>query len=226
MSLISPESNQDFIFEHLAHSPGAPNRALPLMLLLETEQPVRDQGNRGTCAAHVGAEIIGFTRKHRRPMSAEFIYHHRSNAPASGMHGRDVFNILKKLGDVPESEFPYNNNNMPTANNYQEAQLNRIESYSRVRTLEGLKSALYNVGPCYMLLLAYTGEPEFWRDPSTFDEGNENIITPIAHAVTVIGYNMNSFILKNSWSNTWNQNGHVNFPFSDFGLVLEIWASN
>ena len=38
-----------------------------------------------------------------------------------------------------------------------------------------------------------------------------------AHSMTVVGYNNEGFILRNSWGNGWGDDGHTIFPYKDFG---------
>lgn len=223
-ALKSPTDSRDWVYENLAR--GGDTINLPEVYDLRKHMlPSRDQGSRGTCAAFTACSI---TEIHNNIdegidewMSPEFIYYHRDNKPASGMYGRNVFQIMKKIGSVPEKHFPYQSVDKkiadPSAPLYVCAQKYRIMSYARVKTVDGLKLALYELGPAYLLLPLYQGRPEFWINDGTVCAGG--------HSVTVVGYNKVGFILKNSWGNKWNGDGTIVFPYSHWDLQWECWIT-
>lgn len=197
--------------------------------LREEMQPVRNQGPRGTCAAQTAAaikewqEYTDSDQEWEGWMSPEFIYFYRSNKPADGMRSRDVMKILQEHGCCTEAQLPYADNEDDAPNKIPkkielEAARYTIKSYARVTTIAGLKTALYQSGPCYISFPVYDKRPEFWRQnrPNSPRQGG--------HAVTVVGYNKRGFILRNSWGTGFGDDGHVIYPFSDFGIHWDIWA--
>lgn len=222
-ALKSPDDPNDFIFERIAAAPiGYYLDKFPEELDIRGRVTARDQGRRSTCAAFVGAEIkeIHNGDKHAECMSPEFIYYHRTNKPASGMYGRNVFQILQKIGCVPEDVYPYLEDetaSRPSDDLYIMAARYRIANYARVTTVDGLKRALLEIGPCYLQLPLYSSRPYFWREVS----GE----IPTGHALIVVGYNNEGFRLVNSWGPTWNDNGSIIFPFSEWDAHWECWAS-
>jgi C1A family cysteine protease len=230
ITLKSPIDNRDWIFENLAKGYSSPkldpNDGLPEEFhLYDHTQPSRDQGDRGTCSAFTAAMIkeIQANRENgfNEHMSPEFIYYHRENKPSNGMYARNVFQILQKVGSVSEKDFPYmeNDDNVPEPpkNIYKKASIHRISNYARVKTCVGLKHALNELGPCYLLLPLYTSRPEFWR-PINGEQYSGG------HSTTVIGYTKQGFILKNSWGEDWNDKGCVIFPFEDWDIHWECWT--
>lgn len=225
-ALCSEPDPRDWVFEKLTRSPGG--RYLlelpPEYHLREYEQPAREQGQRGTCAAMSGAAIIEIKYKmhnkgRTKRMSPEFIYYHRNNKPASGMFGKNVFQVLKEHGTVPEQDYPYcdadNVAPAPSKRIMQIAAKYRIEGYARISTIEGLKRALIELGPCYISLPLYETRPYFWRPGKA---------TPDGHAMVVVGYNREGFILRNSWGDKWNGDGHIVFPYNEWPCHLECWT--
>ena len=220
-ALRSPEDSRDYIFERLAKSPaGYYATQMPTEYdLRKFGRPSRDQGYQSTCAAHTGALIkeiqetrdCGFSDR----MSPDFIYYHRENRPGAGMYGRNVFQILCRYGSAPDHL--YQPDVPPTDEVYQAAKKFRISNYARVTTIDGLKQALLELGPCYLQLPMYDTRPEFWR-PS----GNKP--TTSGHAVTVVGYTAAGFIIQNSWGPTWHDDGCIIFPYDDWGAVWECWT--
>jgi hypothetical protein len=225
-ALKSPDDPNDFIFERIACAPeGYYYNKFPDEHEVDDWLDARDQSHRSTCAAFVGAkikEIHERSRAHRitEYMSPEFIYYHRDNKPASGMYGRNVFQILQKIGCVPEAQYPYLSGEaapQPPEELYATAALHRIANYARVMTVDGLKRALLELGPCYLQLPLYSTRPCFWRPA----EGE----TPSGHALVVVGYNKEGFRLVNSWGPTWNGDGTIIFPFDEWSAHWECWAS-
>lgn len=228
-ALQSPKDDSDWIFESLAQGANGTARVIPDEFdLREYMQPSRNQGTRGTCAAFTAAAIKEIQEAKKDVfndwMSPEFIYYHRNNKPRTGMYGRNVFEILKTIGSVPESAYPYkrvekNNLPAPSAELYETASQFRIAGFARVTTIEGLKRALLELGPCYLLLPLHRTRPEFWRAVNKTDTSNGG------HAVVVIGYTIEGFILKNSWGRKWNNDGTIVFPYVDWGAQLECWVT-
>ncbi len=155
-------------------------------------------------------------------LSPEFIYHHRKNKPMDGMSGKDVLSILKEIGTVPEKYCPYAVDNAPSSKIdtllYTIASSYRIAGYARVSTVMGLKNALMDLFPGYLLLPSYNDRPNFWIRPTDNSKA-------VGHAVTVVGFTNEGFMLRNSWGPTWNGNGHVVLPYSDWHYVWECWIA-
>lgn len=228
-ALRSPVDPDDHIYERVAKGPeGFYMAALPEEFdLRRVSKPSRDQGTRGTCAAFTAANIkeiqevrdVGFDER----MSPEFIYHHRENKPSVGMYGRNVFQILQRIGSVPEAFYAYqrdeNSSMQPDDILYRVAKKYRISNYARVTTIDGLKRALLELGPCYLQLPLYNNRPEFWKPENDSDKGNGG------HAVTVVGYNRKGFILQNSWGPTWNGDGYIVMNYDDWPCMWECWTS-
>jgi hypothetical protein len=223
-ALKSPSDSRDWVYEDLAR--GGDTHVLPETYDLRGHmRPSRDQGSRGTCAAFTACAITEIHSHIEEGinewMSPEFIYFHRDNKPASGMYGRNVFQIMKKIGSVPEKQFPYQPRDQklagPSPPLYICAQKYRIISYARVKTVDGLKLALHELGPAYLLLPLYASRPKFWIDDGTPCVGG--------HSVTVVGYDKVGFILKNSWGETWNGDGTIIFPYSEWPLQWECWIT-
>lgn len=225
-ALMSPDDPDDYIYERTAHgADGYYTTEMPAEYdLRQHARPARDQGERSTCAAFAAA-CIKEIQENRDcgldcNMSPEFIYYHRENKPGSGMFGRNVFQILREIGSVPESAYPYrcdDNASPPGADIYALAAKYRISNFARVTTVNGLKRALLEIGPCYMQLPLYLTRPEFWRAGVGEPESG--------HAIAVVGYTEDGFILENSWGPEWNGDGCVIFPYDEWGVQWECWVS-
>jgi C1A family cysteine protease len=225
-ALRSPIDVRDRVADVIYRARGVTD--LPDTLDLRSHlPPVREQGSRESCSAFVGAAMKEWQERrdtgYTKHFSPEYIYMNRENFPTDGMYGRDVMDILLKLGCPTEELCPYrspldatkefSNNVVQAATRY------RIKSYAAVGTIDGLKQALFTDGPCYIALPIFNYGPKLWL-PETPNQGEIG-----GHALTVVGYNKNGFILRNSWGAGWNGNGHTVLPYADFGLHFEVFTS-
>ncbi len=219
-ALISEHDDEDHIFEHIGRASDNKHETIT-SIDLRTKQAPRNQKDRDTCAAFAAATIKQLHEfkdcNFDEYMSPEWIYYHRENKPAHGMYGRNVFKILQNIGSVPESMYPYGSTHAPPDHLYDIAAKYKIGNYAKISTCYGLKNAIAEIGPAYMVLPLNKTRPEFWRgEKSTVESG---------HALAVIGYDEIGFLLSNSWGPEWANNGTIIFPYADWHYVLECWIS-
>lgn len=184
--------------------------------------PLRNQGNLGTCAAQTAAAMkewqenknINF-KSHMSPM---FVYNNRINQDNEGMYGRDVMRILKDLGCCKEFTYPYRTTHSIDDKVLEEAANCKIKGYARVHTINTLKRALLKNGPCYISFPVYNNGKRMWiAKRSEKQKGG--------HAMTVVGYTKEGFIIRNSWGILWGDQGHCVYPYDDWGSHYEIWTT-
>lgn len=226
-ALPSPHDPRDWVAEAILGSAYRSNAQVPKTLDLRPQLPkVRNQGSRGTCAAFTGAlvkswqerEDCGFTGW----MSPEFVYHHRSNKPGEGMYARDVMDILKNHGCATEDKCPYQSKESPDKfpdDVLEQAKDYRIAAYARATTIEGVKQALVDSGPCLITFPVYNYTKRFWMPSSP----TQRMIG--GHAVTLVGYTEKGFLVQNSWGTSWGDKGYTLYGYEDFGRHWDIFAS-
>lgn len=220
----SPEDENDYIYDHLAASSGIMIPCIPDTFKLGKLR-ARNQGKRPTCASFVAAAIRQAQLEADFEFSPEFIYHHRSNNNTEGMYPRNVFSIMQKIGIVPEEKYKYNTNSPPSREVIDLAKRYKITEYMRIKSIESVKRALVELGPCFLLLPQYNHDTYFWRDTNINKRGS--ISTPMGHAVTIIGYTLEGFILLNSWGENYGINGTVVYPYTEWNMgecPWECWA--
>lgn len=191
-------------------------------------QPVVNQGSQGTCSAQVAAcikeyqewalqKLAGVDDK----MSAQFVYNLREEPGEMGMTPRETMKILAKSGICREALYPYGTQELPDAipqDAYDDAKNFIIEAYAQISTIEALKKALYQDGVCYICFPVYNETNRMWKArQGETDKGG--------HAMAVVGYNKQGFIIRNSWGKEWGDNGYTIYPYEDWGAHWEIWTT-
>lgn len=91
----------------------------------------------------------------------------------------------------------------------------KINGYAKINSKEHLKSALILNGPCITgLYIRDPGRTDFWNGKQ--DLGG--------HAVLIVGYNQDGFIIRNSWGKSYGEQGYAVVPYNNFSKFLEIWT--
>lgn len=72
-------------------------------------------------------------------------------------------------------------------------------------------------GPCFGALPVYnSGLNEFWKQEYGQLEGY--------HAVSIVGYDEEGLILRNSWGKSYGKNGYWKISYLDSRFFLELWT--
>ena len=90
----------------------------------------------------------------------------------------------------------------------------KIKGFAMVGSLEVLKRAIISNGPCLAAMMVKSSNPDFWN-------GSEMLG---GHCITIVGYNKNGFILRNSWGISWGKHGYTLLLYKDFRQLFEIWT--
>lgn len=221
-TIPSPDDSRDWIAESIYKDDIILPQIVDHCSLL---QDVRNQGNQGSCAAQTAACMkewqeyidIGFNNY----MSPQFIYNNRKNQESEGMFGRDVMKILSKQGCCFEMTYPYNVIESPDKICIEakvQAQKYKIKSFAQIKTIEGLKKALFMNGPCYISFPIFNYSEKMWKP----EVGEKRLG---GHAMTVVGYDSVGFKIRNSWGKDWGLEGYCIYPYSDWGSHWEIWTT-
>lgn len=93
----------------------------------------------------------------------------------------------------------------------------KANKYYAIKSLLALKHAIVTNGPCIIGLPVYnTNSSEFW------DACYGNLIG--YHAVAVVGYDKDGFIIRNSWGSGFGRKGYVHINNDDIKRATEIWT--
>lgn len=194
---------------------------LPLTLDLRDKLPqIRDQGNIGSCVAFASSAMKDFQEK--TITSPLFIYSQRVNKPAEGMFVRNALEILKSEGTVEEKIFPYKTeleNIPPSKEIISEAKKYEIKSYAKINSVDEMKNALVHYGPVLIAIDVYN----FGSNPWIKYQKNDRLLG--GHALAIVGYTQDSFIIRNSWGTNWGEKGYTYLNFNDFNYIKEAWST-
>ena len=126
------------------------------------------------------------------------IYNIRSNR-SEGMTYKEALKYLRKSG--------------VSCNNGKVS----IKMYGKVNTVDDLKFALVANGPCFGALPVYSGDCDFW---------NKKVGQRLKgyHAISLVGYDEEGIIIRNSWGKKFCDGGYTKIGYDDFGKILEIWT--
>ena len=184
-------------------------------------QRVRNQGRQGTSLAFVGTCILEwYSRKILKcelTASAQFLYNARPDQTQTLMTGRDLMETLKTHGCCSEETCLYGSKSTPAPETVEEASRFKIDGYAKIRTMETLKRALLVNGPCLICFPVYNHTTKLWKQRKEQEKLG-------CHAMAVVGYNKKGFIVRNSWGEHWDKDGHCIYPYEDWGCHEEIWT--
>lgn len=95
----------------------------------------------------------------------------------------------------------------------------RANKYYAIKSIFALRHAIVTNGPCIMGLPVYdSGANDFWHKFSNYDE------LLGYHAVAVVGYDKEGFIIRNSWGTRYGHHGYYHIKNEDIKKALEIWT--
>ncbi len=220
-ALVSPPDIRDYKAKYLIVSEINIPETYDLRKYL---LPIRDQGVEGSCVSEACMAIkeyqeyknVGFNDY----FSVQFFYNNRQPQNVEGMIIRNALNDLRKNGVIPEEEYPYGKIESSEVLNlhtefFEQAKNYLVSSYVSIDTIEELKKSILLNGPCMIVVPVYNQNNNMWI-------GSGNTIGN--HAMAVVGWDKNGFIVRNSWGEEWGDKGYTNFPYSDWGKQNEVWT--
>jgi len=93
----------------------------------------------------------------------------------------------------------------------------KIDRYAKIGSVDQLKNAILSNGPCIGGLPVYNSDKDFWNQKGgDYYRGG--------HAISIVGFDKDGFIIRNSWGDTYANNGYTKLKYSDFPAFMEIWT--
>ena len=213
---------------------------------------ILNQGVEGACTGFALAAVINFLlhqRKLKRRISPRMIYElarRYDEWPGenySGSSARGAMKGWERHGVCTQKRWP---DELHGANNFDqqradEATLTPGGAYYRVdfRQVRHVHAAIHEVGIVYATLMVHAG----WGQPgpSTVSltagttSKSQKIKIPViqrkgnadgGHAIALVGYTSQGFIIQNSWGTRWGKNGFALLPYEDFMIhATDVWVA-
>lgn len=208
---------------------GVTREKLPETFINESVK-IKNQGSRSTCVAHSLSSLVEFHNlqetKSYDEFSTEFIYGCRTleDYLGEGMHLRDGLKVIQKYGDVKYSVLP-GNSIMNIARNkviadfdnlVEKAYPYRISTYYKINSLDELKYVLYHDGPV-------PGAMKYYKKCKIASDGTYSYDTNGTygnHAVLIVGWTEDGFIIQNSWGLFWGNKGYFKVRYEDMDILF------
>ena len=94
----------------------------------------------------------------------------------------------------------------------------KIKGYAYVKSAIALKFAIIANGPCVGVLPVYNSDSadEFWNEKYGELVGY--------HAVSIVGFNKDGIIIRNSWGSSYGSDGYTFIKNQDLNKFYEIWT--
>jgi len=231
--------------DHLFAVPGPLASNLPVSVDLRSKcPPVLDQGQLGSCTANALANAHLFCQLNQPGgvdalPSRLFLYYNeralRGTVKSdSGAQIRDGIKVLAKLGDAPETLWPYDIAKFtvkPPAKVYQAARKHLVMGYQRVaQSLPQLKGALATGFPVafgFSVYESFKSEIVAKTGVAPMPASTERVLG--GHAVLAVGYDDSKqvFWVQNSWGTGWGQKGFFTLPYAYLAskeLSADFWT--
>lgn len=184
-----------------------PNLELPVAYTYRPFMPpVTDQGNTSTCVCHSLAAHLNWNANTEHGdnnkdngVCIDCIYDIREDKETEGMTIKEALHYALKEG-VPSKEGKL-----------------KIRKYAMVGAVQTLKQALLMNGPCIGALRVFNSYDKFW-ERGYYDQFLGG------HAISIVGWDQEGFIIRNSWGRSWAHGGYTTLPYEDFRHFLELWT--
>ena len=205
---------------------------------------IYNQGKLGSCTANAIAFAYQFDQMKQLEQkdkifipSRLFIYYNerdmeKTTGSDSGAAIRDGIKSINKIGVCPENLWPYDITTFtkkPDPQCYQIATQHKSVQYARVnQTLSQLREAISAGYPVVFGFTVYQSfESEEVAKTGIMSMPNKNEKVLGGHAVAAVGFNENSFIIRNSWGEQWGENGYFYMPnefITNNNLANDFWV--
>lgn len=213
---------------------------------------ILDQGQEGACTGFALAAVVNYQlnrRNLRRSVSPRMLYEmarRYDEWPGEAYEGSSARGAMigwARHGVCLEQEWPYKKAGSKHFTPEIAAAASGIPggAFYRVmhRQVRDMHAALADLGILYCTLMVHSG----WGQPSGLpvnleytENGNaRRRALPViqrkgnadgGHAIAIVGYTYEGFIIQNSWGESWGEGGFALLPYEDFLLhATDVWAA-
>lgn len=207
--------------------------------LREWDSTIEHQGYLGSCASHAVTSAYELMVKDQYPnyfadLSRLFVYYNTRELENTLLKDSGVYQLrsslvaVKKYGICKEELWPYNPVQVfvrPSVESFNEAKPRVITSYQRLHTLSELLESVSQRRPVVIGLEIFSNFEDVGADGIVDMPGPSNGSLG-GHAMVLVGYSQSrqTFTAKNSFGNSWGDNGYCYLPWEYVRLhVFEKW---
>ena len=167
--------------------------------------PVLNQGSTNMCVTYAVASHIDWninmdkkTKCKDNNVDRKSIYSARTVAGDNGMTIKEAMTYVKNTGVKTNIG------------------LVKIDNCAKIGSVDALKQAVVANGPCVGGLMCYGDYTEFWKKGFGQPLGG--------HAISIVGYTKDGFIIRNSWGTSYGKGGYALMKYADFSNFFELWT--
>jgi len=207
--------------------------------LLQYCAPVENQTTTSSCTAHGIVGNLEMLEKKNNTnfydISRLFVYYNTRMLSGiedtdGGAYIRDGIKSLVRYGYCSEKLWKYDEekvNNKPDRKSYKEAKRHLIKEYSRILNINDIIKCIASGYPVVFGITLY----ESFQSETVAKTGKipmpkitESVIG--GHCMLIIGYDKKTkmFLVRNSWGNTWGENGNCYIPFEYMEQASDMWV--
>lgn len=211
-------SARDYRYEEVC---GSVESNLPKSYILPDDclPEVRDQGNVGACVAFACVEIAEVLNRKEfgtnTTLSAGFFYgfNREDNADHEGMYPSKTLDRFRETGSVPTTYFD-ELKEMPEMMKIAKARTDLIDIAKkyRIKSYLTITSPKYNVQKVNKAL--YETQCPLLAISNSYFGGS--------HAIIIIGWEEDGFVIQNSWGKNWAGDGRAKVPFDAINYVYVL----
>lgn len=197
---------------------------------------IEDQGFLGSCTAYAVTSAYEVMTKILYPekfseLSELFVYYHSrlfsdELSQDSGSYIRDSLKSVKNYGVCKDLMWPYlieNFSKQPPPQCYLDAARRKIIDYNILFTNNEIQEILANKQPVILGMEIFYEFFNITKDDPVVKMPGYFAHSSGYHAVSIMGYSTenSSFLIKNSWGNSWGDNGYAWLPYE----YVEIYST-
>ena len=166
--------------------------------------PVTNQGTDPYCIPHSIATWLNWRENTKTGIKVDNHIRYQDiyrakKVTGEGMTYQEAFDFLKKKGVKTDKG------------------VMKISQVGYIPNINALKAALIANGPCFGALPVYDPDcNQFWKRNGSPVQG--------WHSITIVGWNEEGFIIRNSWGVTYGDKGYMTLPYVDASNFKELWT--
>jgi len=166
--------------------------------------PIKDQGSCGSCWAFAAVAVVDFQAggSHSEQQLLDCSGH-----ACGGWHSFDALRYLQDKGSDAESEYPYTGTN----GSCRQDGLRARATVSNVQSVDGEDDIAAVASTRVVAVSINAGSFDDFQSYSSGVYESDCGDSSFGHAVAVVGYTQDYWIIRNSWGTGWGLNGYMYF---------------